>query len=76
MSKIADTLGYDVTEPQPSGGKGRYEVKTTRGVGSIVEVYLSRNEAQTGLRDPSWSLIVCRVDHQNTFLGDWLVPGR
>ena len=65
VSKISDQLGYDVTERQPVGHTGRYEVKTTRQVGSLVEIHLSRNEARTGLRDRNWALVVCRADHDD-----------
>jgi hypothetical protein len=61
VSRISDQLGYDVTERQPGGHTGRYEVKTTRQVGSLVEIHLSRNESRTGLKDPNWALVACRA---------------
>lgn len=61
VSLISDLLGYDVTAPRVDGSMRRLEVKATRSLGSEVTVFLSRNEANVGIRDPDWSLVVVGV---------------
>jgi hypothetical protein len=61
VSLLSDELGYDVTAPRLDGSDRRLEVKGTRGEGSVVRIVISRNEANVGLRDPDWALVVCRV---------------
>ena len=65
ISALSDQLGYDVTAPSLAGTR-RLEVKTTRAQASAVEVFLSRNEVETGLRDPDWALVICRIDESDT----------
>jgi len=59
VSLISDQLGYDVVAPTPAGGTRRIEVKTTASRSRVIRVSVSRNEAEFGLRDPSWALVVC-----------------
>jgi hypothetical protein len=60
VSLISDQLGYDVIAPTLCGEPRRMEVKTARVPGrTTVEVYLTRNEANVGLRDRCWTLVVC-----------------
>jgi len=61
VSLVSDQLGYDVTAPRLDGSVRRLECKGTRGSGALIAFHLSRNEAERGLRDPDWSLVVCRV---------------
>jgi hypothetical protein len=60
VSLRSDQLGYDVTAPDTGGTRHRIEVKTTQGLPGTVEFYLSRNEANVGLRDSDWSLVAVR----------------
>lgn len=62
VSLISDQLGYDVVAPTLAGGTSRMEVKTTASGSEAIRVLISRNEAEFGLRDPSWALVVCRSD--------------
>ena len=59
-SVVTDQLGYDVRSPAIDGSKCRLEVKTCSTVANTFTVLVSRNEADYGLRDPTWSLVVCR----------------
>lgn len=61
VSEISDQLGYDITAPRLNGSTRRIEAKGTRGGGSAIVVFLSRNEAERGLSDTDWSLVACRV---------------
>lgn len=61
VSLLSDQLGYDVTAPHDTGNPRRLEVKGTRSQSATVTIHLSRNEADTGLRDPDWYLVLCRV---------------
>ncbi|MDQ3659727.1 MAG: DUF3883 domain-containing protein [Actinomycetota bacterium] len=71
VSLISDQLGYDVTAPALDGSSRRLEVKAVRGAGSIVRLFLSRNEARVGLSDPGWALVISRVtgDDQAAVVG-------
>lgn len=59
VSEVSDQLGYDITSPKLRGGIARLEVKTSGRLQDYVDVYVSRNEALTGARDPHWALVVC-----------------
>jgi hypothetical protein len=60
VSLISDQLGYDVIAPTVCGQPRRIEVKTARvPVRATVEFHLTRNEANVGLRDRCWTLVVC-----------------
>lgn len=73
VSLVSDQLGYDVVAPLVHGGFRRMEVKATGGLGRVVTVFLSRNEAEVGLRDPDWALVICRVRTlESTELLGWL----
>ena len=62
VSLISDQLGYDVISPTLAEATKRLEVKTQGKISSSSRVLLSRNEAEYGLRDPSWALVVCQAD--------------
>lgn len=62
VSLVSDALGYDIVAPQLDETKRRIEVKTAGRAGEgLVKIYLSRNEAEVGRRDPAWSLVICRL---------------
>ncbi len=61
VSLDSDELGYDITAPTRSGDVRRIEAKGTRASGPAYPVYISRNEADVGLSDGAWSLVVCSV---------------
>lgn len=64
VSDYSDQLGYDVSTPDTIGVRHRIEVKTTvkPATDGNVTFYLSRNEANVGLCDASWSLVAVRKD--------------
>lgn len=63
VSLISDRLGYDVVAPKLDKWTRRLEVKTTsRYPAATLAFYLTRNEIEVGRRDKSWSLVVCRVE--------------
>ena len=60
VSVVSDDLGYDVVAPRLDGTVRMMEVKTCGSpAGATVECYLSRNEADVGLRFSDWSLVIC-----------------
>lgn len=61
MSEYSDQLGYDISAPRLDGSTRRIEVKGTRSGGEAIVIFISRNEAERGLRDRNWSLVSCRV---------------
>lgn len=64
VSLISDQLGYDISAPSIGGQLRLLEVKTTTAegeVGTPIHMHLSRNEFETGVKYPSWSLVVCRA---------------
>jgi len=63
VSLVSDQLGYDITAPRVSGLPRRVEVKATTCARDASEycVYISRNEADFGSRNPDWSLLVVHV---------------
>jgi hypothetical protein len=72
VSLISDQLGYDVVAPRIDRSVRRLEVKTMGVSGEGVAYFiLSRNEVETGRRDPNWALVVCRVqvDESITIVG-------
>ena len=72
VSVISDELGYDISAPWPGSTTRHLEVKSTVSTGNRVTVYLSRNEAEVGLVDPSWALLVVRVRSSPTGIIGWL----
>jgi hypothetical protein len=66
VSEVSDQLGYDITAPRLDRTTRRIETKGTRASGTSVVFYLSRNEAERGLIDADWSLVVCRVLYDDT----------
>lgn len=64
VSLISDQLGYDISAPLINGQLRLLEVKTTTqedDAGAHINVFVSRNEFETGIKFPSWSLVVCRA---------------
>lgn len=61
VSMVSDQLGYDVVAPRRDESDRRLEVKGTRASGLLLPITISRNEADVGLRDSDWALVVCRV---------------
>ena len=65
LSLESDQLGYDVAAPRIAGADRLIEVKaTTTLAGGNASIYLSRNEAEVGLRYRDWALVVCLVTDQ------------
>lgn len=63
VSLVDDGLGYDVQAPTLDGRLRLMEVKSSTGTGaSAFTFFLSRNEYNVGLRNPtSWAVVACRV---------------
>jgi hypothetical protein len=61
LSEVSDQLGYDVSAPRLDHSTRRIEVKGTRGEGTVITFFLSRNEAERGRLDRDWSLVACRI---------------
>jgi Protein NO VEIN, C-terminal len=80
LSLESDQAGYDISAPLIGGPKRLLEVKaTTAEDQDRVSLYLSRNEADTGLRyESQWALVLCRVldveEKRGELLG-WLSVG-
>jgi hypothetical protein len=68
-SSTTDALGYDISVPTLNGDTMRVEVKSTRRGSSPFRCYLSRNEADVGVRDPNWVLVACAVGDSPRILG-------
>ena len=63
VSLASDQLGYDITAPRLTGAMRLLEVKTCRSAcEATVGFFLSRNEADTGLRFRDWALVICKTD--------------
>lgn len=64
VSLISDQLGYDISCPSIDGQLRLLEVKTTTeedAEGEPIRVFISRNEFETGIKFPGWSLVICRA---------------
>jgi len=61
VSLFDDTAGYDIWAPSIGGGERLLEVKATTRHEDPISVYISRNEATTGIRRGDWSLVVCHI---------------
>lgn len=63
LSLESDQLGYDISAPRIVGDRRLLEVKSTATQSDDeLTVYVSRNEAETGLRNrDDWALVVCLV---------------
>jgi hypothetical protein len=62
VSLISDVFGFDIVAPHCGSGVRHLEVKmTTRVVDGRARFFLTRNEAEVGLRDLSWALVVCTI---------------
>jgi hypothetical protein len=62
VSLVSDQLGYDVVAPRIDGAPRLLEVKTAADrPPAEFEFFISRNEAQTGLRTRDWALVACAV---------------
>jgi len=66
LSLESDQLGYDIAAPRIAGADRLVEVKATTAVEEgTAFVYLSRNEAEVGLRyHRDWALVLCLVTDQ------------
>lgn len=66
VSLESDHYGYDIVAARLSGMPRLLEVKSTTAqiapTEPRVEIFLSRNEAEVGLRERDWSLVLCHVD--------------
>jgi hypothetical protein len=72
VSLISDQLGYDIKAPDGRGASHRLEVKTCSTRGEEFTFYVSRNEADTGSRDPSWRIVVCRYVDETAEVVGWV----
>jgi hypothetical protein len=61
VSLETDQAGYDISAARIVGSRRLIEVKAVTSLASEVDVHISRNEADTGLRYRDWSLVLCRV---------------
>ena len=61
VSLFDDTAGYDIWAPSIGGGERLLEVKATTRHVDPFSVFISRNEADTGIRRGDWSLIACHI---------------
>ena len=73
VSLIDDTRGYDVYAPSLRGASRLLEVKTSgRSVPGAFAFYISRNEYDTGRRNPdSWALVACTWDGAKADVIGW-----
>lgn len=73
VSLIDDTRGYDVYAPSVQGASRLLEVKTSgRSVPGAFAFYLSRNEYDSGRRNPdSWALVACTWDGATAGIVGW-----
>jgi hypothetical protein len=70
VSATTDTLGYDISVPTLNGETLRVEVKSTRRRSAPIRCFLSRNEADFGVKDPNWILVVaCSIGESPLILG-------
>lgn len=71
VSILDDSLGFDVLAPTLHDRFRHLEVKTSQTQPmSTFEFFLSRNEFDTGRRDPDWALVACRrVENSISVLG-------
>jgi hypothetical protein len=60
VSLVSDQLGYDVVAPRIGAAPRLLEVKATIATAEAL-VFLSRAEADAGLRFGDWALVVCAV---------------
>ena len=67
VSLISDQLGYDVASPDSQGAPHHLEVKAIGMSVGPLRVFVSRNEAEVGTRDPYWALVVCRRNATSSF---------
>jgi hypothetical protein len=72
VSLISDQLGYDIKAPDGHGGVHRLEVKTCSTSAGDFVIYLSRNEADTGKRDPTWHVVICRYSDGHAEVIGWV----
>jgi hypothetical protein len=62
VSLYDDTAGYDIAAPCLDSSERLLEVKSTTRITDPMTVFLSRNEADTGLEHANWSLVACLVE--------------
>ncbi len=62
VSLESDQLGYDISAPRISGDPRLLEVKAiARKITDDLPFYISRTEAEFGLRCSQWALVVCKI---------------
>ena len=83
VSLTSDQLGYDVVAPCLQGPARRMEVKATTSPASVIDIFISRNEARAGESIDGWSLVLCAIrdidETSGSILGWWsydLLIGR
>lgn len=72
VSRVSDSLGYDITAPRLDGSTRRIEVKAVSRMTTKARFFLSRNEFQVGLSDLDWCLAVVLVAQGQTEMLGWL----
>lgn len=72
LSKTSDQLGYDLRAPALDESIRRVEVKITACQEPRVHVFISRNEAKTGICDEAWRLVICRRAPAGVDILGWL----
>lgn len=71
VSLVDDALGYDVQAPSLDGRLRLMEVKSSTGTSpGAFTFFLSRNEYDVGLRNPTgWAVVACRVGDDRSIDG-------
>lgn len=73
VSLESDQLGYDIRAPRVMGAPRLIEVKATAlNPGDEITIYISRNEADTGVRFREWALVACSITNLIERTGDVL----
>lgn len=73
LGGLAQELGYSVTAGRSDGTSRRMTVKTVRGWRWRRQVFLTRVEADVGLADPDWSLVICDSGEDGTIsVSGWI----
>lgn len=55
-----DTLGYDISSPDPRGRRHLVEAKATKSLSSRIDFFISRNEVTVAAAEPMWSIVVAQ----------------
>lgn len=73
ISLDTDQTGYDITAPRIIGSARLLEVKSGRFPETApLQVHLTRNEFETGMRYHDWAIVVCRITDVDERRGDVL----